>query len=566
MNDGKRYLGKLEESALGVKIEKHKCFEQSEQGFEKILPVNVLIGQNNVGKSALLDAIALACGSAGSAGASPVRYEVTLTQEVVCYLPEGSPRATWWPFIGSKFKWGRDGGSIRAHAPREGSGAELPWGAHLAGTLGEPFSGKRLYRLDSSRDIRREPSGYPLAWKPDGSGVTSAIRSFINRELDAVPKSRRRESMAAFVDALNQIIGGKAVRRVDVFENHSGEWELHLDEYEKKASPIPLSDSGAGLKTVLCVLTAVLLRPIVDNTEVNNCIFAFEEPENNLHPAIQRRLLAFLRRKAVDEGATLFLSTHSSVAIDTFQNDEHAQLIHVQREAEGVCARVVETRSQGRGILDDLDVRASDLLQANCLVWLEGPSDRRYFNRWIEAFSEGQLREGAHYQCVFYGGSVLSHFAADDEATPPAVSRHAERFVNILTLSRHSIIMLDSDRQHEGEPLDATKERVIEQVQTAGGYAWVTLGREVENYVPVAVWADFAGLDTEQCGQFADIPKAWGNNGKLGVRSLSKVELASRILDKLTKEQLTGHLDLAERMGEVIAKIREWNGLRSEKG
>jgi putative ATP-dependent endonuclease of the OLD family len=40
-----------------VKIRDYKCFGHEEQGFEKILPINIIIGKNNSGKSSLLDLI-----------------------------------------------------------------------------------------------------------------------------------------------------------------------------------------------------------------------------------------------------------------------------------------------------------------------------------------------------------------------------------------------------------------------------------------------------------------------------------------------------------------------------
>jgi hypothetical protein len=40
-----------------------------------------------------------------------------------------------------------------------------------------------------------------------------------------------------------------------------------------------------------------------------------------------------------------------------------------------VLARRLVQHVENRGILDDLDVRASDLLQSNGVVWLEGPSE-----------------------------------------------------------------------------------------------------------------------------------------------------------------------------------------------
>ncbi|MBI3815258.1 MAG: AAA family ATPase, partial [Nitrospinae bacterium] len=40
-----------------VKIKNYKCFGADEQGFEHILPVNIIIGRNNSGKSTLLEII-----------------------------------------------------------------------------------------------------------------------------------------------------------------------------------------------------------------------------------------------------------------------------------------------------------------------------------------------------------------------------------------------------------------------------------------------------------------------------------------------------------------------------
>ena len=44
-------------SKLSLKIRNYKCFEGEEQGYDVILPINVIIGRNNSGKSSLLDLI-----------------------------------------------------------------------------------------------------------------------------------------------------------------------------------------------------------------------------------------------------------------------------------------------------------------------------------------------------------------------------------------------------------------------------------------------------------------------------------------------------------------------------
>src|SRR5262245_48992038 len=41
-----------------IKISNYKCFGDEKCGYEKILPINLIIGRNNSGKSSLIDLIA----------------------------------------------------------------------------------------------------------------------------------------------------------------------------------------------------------------------------------------------------------------------------------------------------------------------------------------------------------------------------------------------------------------------------------------------------------------------------------------------------------------------------
>ncbi|MEZ4770015.1 MAG: hypothetical protein R2844_16480, partial [Caldilineales bacterium] len=57
--------------------------------------------------------------------------------------------------------------------------------------------------------------------------------------------------------------------------------------------------------------------------------------------------------------------------------------------------------------------RASDILQANCIIWVEGPSDRIYLKHWLRTIAP-ELDEGIQFSIMFYGGRLLSHLSADD--------------------------------------------------------------------------------------------------------------------------------------------------------
>jgi AAA15 family ATPase/GTPase len=143
-------------------------------------------------------------------------------------------------------------------------------------------------------------------------------------------------------------------------KDNSDNWEVFLDEQDK--GRIALSDSGSGLKTVLLVLLLLLVVPHLEGKPLSSYVFAFEELENNTHPALQRRLLLFLHRLAVASDLTFFLTTHSTVAIDVFSRDADSQILYVTHDRRESKVQNVQAYEQNRKILDDLDLRASVVL------------------------------------------------------------------------------------------------------------------------------------------------------------------------------------------------------------
>lgn len=217
--------------------------------------------------------------------------------------------------------------------------------------------------------------------------------------------------------------------------------------------------------------------------------------------------------------------------------------------------RTVTTYVDNRGILDDLDVRASDLLQANGVVWVEGPSDRLYFNRWMELVSGGQIREGAHYQCVFYGGKLLAHLSGVE----PNVG--ANEAVKIFEVNRNAIVILDSDKRESGQALNETKRRIIFEIEEMGDMAWVTAGREVENYLPVNALESLYSVDSlPPLEPFADIAAHLDKiEDEAGAKYLrNKVLFAGKIIPHITRDDLQV-LDLEDKIAEAHQRILEWN-------
>jgi predicted ATP-dependent endonuclease of OLD family len=119
----------------------------------------------------------------------------------------------------------------------------------------------------------------------------------------------------------------------------------------------------------------------------------------------------------------------------------------------------------------------SDLLQANCVIWVEGPSDRIYLNYWIHKRNQEYI-EGIHYSIMFYGGKLSAHLTNDD------LDEMVDDLISLRRLNRRGVIVIDSDKDEEDAKIKETTQRLITEFDSGLGHAWITDGREIENYIP----------------------------------------------------------------------------------
>jgi hypothetical protein len=337
------------------------------------------------------------------------------------------------------------------------------------------------------------------------------------------------------------------------FHSQTNKWEIFLGEDKK--GPIALSSSGSGLKTVILTLLNLLARPNFENRSASSYMFSLEELENNLHPALQRNLFAFLEAFAVNNDCHIFLTTHSNVAIDIFGNSEHSQILHVVRSEDGVAGNIYAGDAEGHGVLDDLGVRASDLLQANGLIWVEGPSDRVFLKKWIDLWSYGELSEGRHYQFVFYGGSVLANINA---GMPETETREA---ISAFQINRNFAFICDSDRKTSGGSLKPRVAQLIKEVAETRAMVWVTRCTEIENYIPKEAFeAAHNKVNLPQIGEYETIQDYLRANHISSAKEYTnKHSKAFVYAEHLTKENLAFRSELDHQVTELVKKIRIWN-------
>lgn len=557
-------------SPFRLQIRNYKCFGDEPQGFDQIRPINLIIGRNNSGKSALLDLVELGINhnreitDQGHNGNPPqLLFQTLLGEESLRRAfqegTSGGPvDVDHWVYgrswLGKKALWelsSDNKGTLIEIDPPLSTRDDQYFLSRLARGWSNPFGDRLCRRLSADRDLVPESDGANPSMDRNGRGVTNAYQRFISaadRPSWVVEEEVLRD--------LNKIfMPDTEFRRILVQQRPNNQWELYLDEVGK--GRIPLSDTGSGLRTVLLVLSLIHLAPRIDNIPLDKYVFGLEELENNLHPALQRRLFAYLRDVAAEKECIFFVTSHSSIAIDLFSADENAQILHVLHDDGESVVRQVRTYIESKGILEDLDFRASDILQSNGVIWVEGPSDRIYVNRWIELASGGQLQEGSHYQCISYGGRLLAHLNAEEPGSGD------EDAIEILRLNRNAAVVIDSDKKRSEGEINSTKRRIVAEIEKIEGFAWVTAGTEIENYIPIDALQKLYEKAVPQLNQYDDFPEYLDSidKGKGEKFKRKKVLFAGQIVPHITRENFDKQLDLGKKIDALVQQIYTWNGM-----
>lgn len=575
-----------------IKFKGHRCFKNEWVGFDTIKPINVIIGRNNSGKSHLLDLIETCCHSQwGKSGwsfqCSGILDEGDLAKHFAQNHSNGDLSGNHWAMHGSRlvgepimWETGTNGAvqlirtlrsdRMNPDSPTETYQAYLHRLRPVVEGAGHELKGRKFIRLLADRDISPEGESESLGLSASGRGATNITRRFLMSSDDKnLPRDVVRQHL---LKGLNEIFREDGEFNEITIQHHDHKSASHRNHYEVYLGEatkgiVPLSNSGSGLKTVILVLLNLIAVPVIEKKKRSEYVFAFEELENNLHPALLRRLLTYIENYARKHEATFFLTTHSSVALDFFGLSDGAQIIHVKHDKVSASAAVVSAHFDKVGLVAELGAKPSDLLQANGIVWVEGPSDRIYINRWIELLSGGELQEGRDYQCAFYGGALLAKNKFTSPDAEAAEKQADKERVNLLRVNPNVYVVCDGDRSGPKTKIKDRVRRISGEVKKIPGAGfWATQGREIENYVPGGVIIKVSDrVIMPDPGQYDPFfPKSKSKSDSyiekyLGRKTLDKTQFAIDCVKHMTVENMKLRFDWEEEVTKIVTAIRKWN-------
>lgn len=326
-----------------VRFKNETCFKGEQVGFDEIKPINVIVGKNNSGKSQLLNCLESYLkgkpsvnnytemldfnrvkGSKKNSRLNEIDSLYIKSSELKSqgiFNPLPSFFEGIFSFDGTKI-YKKKSGRLELVSEYLTYYDRIK---HCITELRKDWTTSKIFRrINAERDILiEEDMTEPIAVEaisPKGDGITTILTQVYNlKNYKSVERNLREE----ILDAFNNILGKDAKfiridtkRIVSDSTSERSRWQIHLEQ-EKKGL-VELDNSGSGLKTILLIIINIILFPKILKRPLSSFVFAFEELENNLHPALFRRLLHFISKKIIEDKSTLFLTTHSNIALDFF--------------------------------------------------------------------------------------------------------------------------------------------------------------------------------------------------------------------------------------------------------
>jgi predicted ATPase len=230
--------------------------------------------------------------------------------------------------------------------------------------------GKSIYRFHAERpNVGRCAIGLSTELKPDASNLAEVLHVLQSKN------HPRFENLKRLLTRIFPFIPAISVSMEENGESHARVFEIRvwLDN-EREDLAIPLNECGTGIGQALAILY-VLVNSSAGRT------LAIDEPQSFLHPGAARTLVQIMNEHQQHQ---YFISTHSPEILAVTGPSTITALDYDDGESK-VSSLSLSQSAELRKVFDGLGVDFS-IFFATKVVWVEGPTEEKAFPLIVEKY------------------------------------------------------------------------------------------------------------------------------------------------------------------------------------
>lgn len=366
--------------------------------------------------------------------------------------------------------------------------------------------GKRIVYLNSKRFILSDEKTHNLQISNQGVGLLNKLHNLKNNLIG----SSSRELYEKINEKFTEV---STYYKFDVANSEDKiDWELFFSKSDK-INWRSAENWGLGLQDLLVILYFAL--------EPKASIVLIEEPENHLHPELQRRLLQFLKEETSDD-KQFFLSTHSNIFLDSTYVD---RIFHTSIVEDKLLLDDATSRTK---IMNDLGYSVIDNLTSDIVIIVEGINDKKVLT---EFFRKMDLYGKYNIKFWLLGGDLMEH--ADLES-------FADNY-KIMAL-------LDNDPKSDRKEFIRQCKKLKIPITTLQRYS-------MESYFPIEVYREsFNDIISDKIQSFDETKPVWAQLGGIKKQDIKK---GSEKFAKRTDFEDIENTDLGKFLKKVEKALQE---------
>ena len=314
---------------------------------------------------------------------------------------------------------------------------------------------------------------------PKGENLLNLLFFLKNQD----PHSKESETYKNIYENFAIITNGHYFNIVPVKDNKIS---LVFTTNPSESNWIKAADSGLGLREILTIISFIIAYDY-------NFIM-IEEPENHIHPDMQRKLISFIKSKKEQQ---FLLATHSNIFLDPSFADKIYRTFFTSK------VEIVDNTNRA-SILSDLGYSVSDNLVSDLIILTEGPTDRPVIEEMCRKMGFWE-----NYNIKFWpmGGDIMSQ-------------------LDLSTLSDNVaenkiIALIDSDTESQKE-----RNRFKKKCEEMNIECFQLKRYSIENYIPletIKAFPEFSvSADIKEIKPDEKVENQIGINIKKNLRKLTK--------------------------------------------